>query len=127
MGAIIPKPERIFTYTGYIRSIKSKSWSLEVMEIVCQADEETAPIMLEVKGEIKQYLEELHETQFREARLRMTFHFNEWCELLAIDLLDNAGAVVKQIKPGVEWRPFIGEVGAVIGPWAGPTEEEAKT
>lgn len=71
MGAIIPKPERIFTYTGYIRSIKSKSWSLEVMEIVCQADEETAPIMLEVKGEIKQYLEELHETQFREARLRI--------------------------------------------------------
>lgn len=127
MGAIIPKPERIFTYTGHIRSIKSKSWSPEIMEIVCQKDEDTPPAMLEVKDEIKQYLEELHGTQFKEARSRMTFHFNKWCEVYAIDVLDDAGVAVKQIKPGVEWRPFIGEVGAVIGPWAGPTEEETET
>lgn len=127
MGAIEVKPERIFTYTGHIRSIKSKSWSPEIMEIVCRGPEYgDAPAMFEVKDEIKQYLEDLHGTQFAETYMCMTFHFNEWCELLAIDLLDDNGKVVKQVKPGVEWRPFIGEVGAVIGPWAGQTEEKTE-
>lgn len=121
-------PERIYTYIGYVRNYKRKSWCPELMEIVCQdyKDENVPPVMLETKDEIKQYLEELLSCQFEEARMRMAFHFNKWCELYAIDILDDAGAVVKHIAPGTEWRPFIGEEGAVIGPRAGPTEEETE-
>ena len=128
MGAIEVKPERLFTYTGYVRKYSRKSWCMEIVEIVCRdyKDDEAPPVMLETKDEIKQYLEELFSCPFEEAHMRMVFHYNEWCELRAIDVLDDGGEVVKRIKPGVEWRPFIGEVGAVIGPWAGPAEEETE-
>ena len=34
--------------------------------------------------------------------------------------------VLYDFLPGSQWRPFIGEVGAVIGPWAGATEEKTE-
>lgn len=125
MSAIEVRPEKVYSYTGYVRSYRRKSWCPEIMDVVCRdyKDDAAPPVMLEAKDEIKQYLEELMGCQFEESRMRMTFHFNEWCELHAIDVLDAGGEVVKQIKHGAEWRPFIGEVGAVIGPWAGPAEE----
>lgn len=112
MRGITVRPEGIYTYTGNIRSYGMKSWVPDAVEIVCRdlSDEDKAPVKLEVRNGLRKYLEELFSMQVREGLMQMAFHYNQWCELRAIDVLGEDGTVVKHITPTSEWRPFIGEI-----------------
>ena len=111
MGAIMCAPERVFSCEGSIRAMMWRSWLPEVGLILVEdpSDENRAPVMLEVRDTLKSYVEDVRENSWREDEMRKRFYFNQWCELRKIEVLDGAGNVVKTIKQGGEWRPFIGE------------------
>ena len=111
MGEITCAPEQDFTYIGNIRMLREDALdpTAEAYVILRAPSDQTAPVMLAVKDELKQYVIDLVGCPFQEARLTKRFHFNQYCELRFVDVLDDAGEVVKTVRPGVAWRPFIGE------------------
>ena len=59
---------------------------------------------------LKCAIEQLARECGAEAYMRKRWHFNEWCRLRKIEVLDKSGQVVKTV--GADFRPFIGEEGA---------------
>ena len=104
--------EAEFFCEGYIRVKIERSWIAEVGQIIVRDRDNPAapPVMLDIKDDLKKYIEELYKASLREEYMRKRFYFNEWCELRKIEVLDDGGNAVKTIKPGGEWRPFIGEI-----------------
>lgn len=97
---------------GYICANIKRSWLPEIGQIIIRDRDNPLepPVMLDVKDDLKKYIEELYKASLREEYMRKRFYFNEWCELRKIEVLDDGGNAVKTIKPGGEWRPFIGEI-----------------
>lgn len=112
MGAITCAPEKDYTYTGYIRMHRMNALDKGEPEYVIlrARDEGIAPVMLEVRDEMKGYIEQLVACPYKEARMLKRFHFNQWCELRSVDVLDESFETVKTVKQGQDWRPFIGEI-----------------
>ena len=104
--------EAEFSCEGYIRAKIERSWIAGVGQIIVRDRDNPAapPVMLDIKDDLKKYIEELYKASLREEYMRKRFYFNEWCELRKIEVLDDGANAVKTIKPGGEWRPFIGEI-----------------
>lgn len=111
MGAITPKPEESYTYTGYIRMFRIDALdpTAESYIILRSYDASVAPVLLAVKDELKSYIEQVLATPYKEGGMLKRFHYNQYCELRFVDVLDDAGEVVKTVRQGEDWRPFIGE------------------
>ena len=129
MGAITPKPEESYTYTGYIRMFRIdaldptaesyiilRSYDASVAPAAQQRNDSAAdlaegarPVLLAVKDELKSYIEQVLATPYKEGGMLKRFHYNQYCELRFVDVLDDAGEVVKTVRQGEDWRPFIGE------------------
>lgn len=112
MGAITPRPEESYTYTGYVRLFRQDALdpAAESYIILRSYGAVVEPAMLAVKDELKSYIEDVLATPHKEGRMLKRFHFNQYCELRFVDVLDDAGEVVKTVRQGEEWRPFIGEI-----------------
>lgn len=112
MGAITCAPEQNFTYTGYIKMRRMNALKPDEPEYILlrARDERIAPVMLEVRDEMKGYIADLLGNSFRETFMLKRFHFNQWCELRRVDVLDESFEAVKTVKQGQDWRPFIGEI-----------------
>ena len=68
-----------------------------------------APVLLEVRNEMQRYIAELLEQSIHEAYLMKRFHYDQYCELCGVDVLDAKLNTIKTVRPGKDWRPFIGE------------------
>lgn len=112
MSEIICRPELDYTYIGNIRMLREDALdpTAEAYVILRAPSDQTAPVMLAVKDELKQYVIDLVGCPFQEARLTKRWHFNQYCELRAVRVIGENGEVVKEVRPGKEWRPFIGEI-----------------
>ena len=111
MGAITPKPEQDYLYTGYIRTLRMDALDPTAPEYVLLRSHHAAkaPALLAVKDELKSYIEQVLATPYKEGRMLKRFHFNQYCELRAVDVLDDEHNVAKTVRQGEDWRPFIGE------------------
>ncbi len=130
MSSIGPLKEHDYTYTGYIRMFRQDALDLTAESyIVLKARDEgiapaaqqrngsaadlavdARPVMLAVKDELKEYIARLLACPYQEARMLKRFHFDQYCELRRVDVLDESFEVVKTVKQGQDWRPFIGEI-----------------
>jgi hypothetical protein len=111
MGAITCAPERDYAYIGYIRMHRMDALDPKAPEYVLlrARDDGIAPALLEIRDELKGYIEDVLATPFKEGRMLKRFHFNQYCELRAVEILDDEYNVVKTVRQGEDWRPFIGE------------------
>ena len=69
-----------------------------------------APTRLEVRFELAAYIRDLMTAPAgrQETVMRKRFYFNKYCELLKVEVLDDAGEVVKTVDGSKEWLPLIG-------------------
>lgn len=102
MGAITPRPERDYTYIGYIRMHRRDALDPKATEYVLlrARDDGIAPVLLAVKDELKSYIEQVLATPYKEGRMLKRFHFNQYCELRAVDVLDDEYNVAKTVRQG---------------------------
>lgn len=112
MSVITVKPEKDFVYEGNIKSFGKTSVEPHYLNVIL-CDRENGnkpPVMVEAERTEYEYIEALNATYCAEAYMRKRWHFNEWCQLRKIEVLDASGQVVKTV--GADFRPFIGEEGA---------------
>lgn len=96
-----------YYYTGYVRTwTESYIRQGEPMRVVCWGGE--TPCMLLARDDIAKYFRELFREQSAEAVLQMRFRYDRYCEIQAVEILDDAGEVIKTVTPGSTWQPFIG-------------------
>lgn len=112
MSEIICRPELDYTYIGDIRMLREDVLdpTAEAYVILRARSDITAPVMLAVRDKMKEYVKALMACPYQEARMTKRWHFNQYCELRLVRVMDDNGEVAKTIRPGEEWRPFIGEI-----------------
>ena len=98
-----------YTYTGNIVMLQSWPQDGTRVRLTCR-DGEGAPAMFEAAGKLGRYAKELMLSESAERYARKVFHFDRWCFLSRIDVLDEGGAAVRSVDDGnADRRPFWGE------------------
>lgn len=110
MSKSSPRQEMDYTYTGYIMVHREYAGDRNADEyIILRAYEAAAPIMLSVRGNLREYIRALLTCGYQERRMTKRWHYDVFCELWQVDVLDDNGDVVKTVRQGQAWRPFVGE------------------
>ena len=93
-----------YIYTGSIRAYSELSEHGALLNIIVfdPLNDRHAPTRLEVRFEMSA------PAGRREVDMRKRFYYNEYCELLKVEVLDDAGEVVKTVDGSKEWLPLIG-------------------
>ena len=101
-----------YIYTGSIRAYSELSEHGALLNIIVfdPLNDRHAPTRLVVRFELTGYVRDLISAPAgrREVDMRKRFYYNEYCELLKVEVLDDAGEVVKTVDGSKEWLPLIG-------------------
>jgi len=100
--------ETLYFCEGHKRMLRERSWSKDSL-LVLVDDDGKAPVLLDLRGDMRKYFLEVYSSLSKEKDMRKRFYYDRWCEVRKIVVLDEAGNAVKTVRPGQDWRPFIGE------------------
>ena len=105
---------RKFVIEGQIYSLGYHSGFVYVIVGSYEHDDSIVPTMLEVGGTIKEYLNELYDTDYAEKYMRKRFTYTSWCSLVRVEVLNSVGQVIKTGCQGTDFRKWIGEPDFVL-------------
>ena len=114
-----------YTFTGNIGMVSESSWE-SLIRIVCWGGDPRTASMLEVADPVlKKYVTEVSASTTAEGYAQKVFHFDKWCRVWQVDVLDESGNAVKIVDGTKPWRPFIGEDVMQNGPfWIGGCDHD---
>lgn len=98
---------RKFVVEGQVYSLGYHNGFAYVIVESYEHDDSIAPTMLEVGGTVKEYLNELYDTDYEEKYMRKRFTFTNWCTLVRVEVLNRAGHVVKKVEQDSDFWSWI--------------------